>query len=463
MPPASLSVVAPARADRPPSPSRAELFLHGPILPTLLRLSWPNVLVMVAQASTGLIEVWWLARLGTDVLAGLAIVFPVVMLMQTMSGGAMGGGISSAIARALGAGRHADAEALVLHAVIISVVIGAAFSVLVLAFGPPLYRALGGEGASLQAALTYSNVVFGFVVLLWLMNGLASVIRGTGNMLVPALVTCAGVVLLVPLSPCLIFGVGPFPALGVAGGATALVVFYLGATAFFAWYILTGRNAVRLRPTRLEWRLYRQILGVGTLSTINSLQTNLTVAITTALVAHWFGPSDVAGFGTASRLEYLLIPLVFGIGSTLVAMVGMNVGAGQVARARRIALIGGAAAFLLTEAIGVAAAIFPQAWLRLFDNDPAMLASGVAYLRIVGPFYGCFGLGLSLYFAMQGAGRMVWPLVAGFLRLMAATVGGWLALRLTGNQVGLYACLALGLTLYAAVICVTTAGMGKRR
>jgi putative MATE family efflux protein len=442
-----------ARAVEPSrSTSRTSTFLHGPIIPTLLRLSWPNILVMLAQSSTGLIETWWISHLGTDALAGMAVVFPVVMLMQMMSQGAMGGGIASAIARALGAGRRDEADALVLHAILINVVFGAFFSVTVLAFGPSLYRTLGGQGASLDAALRYSNVVFAGVILLWVMNGLASIIRGTGNMLVPALVICGGVFVLIPLSPLLIFGIGPFPALGVAGGGAALVLYYVAGIAFFGWYILSGRNTAHLRWVRPRWSYFREILRVGVVAAITSLQTNLTVAITTSLVGAWFGSAEVAGYGTGARLEYLLAPVVFGIGGTFVAMVGMNIGAGQPARALRIAFIGGAAAFVLTETIGVAAAIWPEAWLRLFDSNPAMLASGSAYLRAVGPFYGLYGLGFALYFASQGAGRLLWPLLAGLLRLVVATGGGWLALRLTGSQGWLFTALAIGLMLYGILI-----------
>jgi putative MATE family efflux protein len=451
----AITATAPGPAAAPLSTSRTAGFLHGPIMPTLLRLSWPNILVMLAQASTGLIETWWISHLGTDALAGMAVVFPVVMLMQMMSQGAMGGGISSAIARALGAGQRDDADALVLHAILINVVSGAFFSILVLSLGPSLYRALGGQGGSLDAALLYSNVVFAGVILLWVMNGLASVIRGTGNMLVPALVMCGGVFLLVPLSPLLIFGIGPFPALGVAGGATALLLYYVGGIAVFAWYILSGRNAAHLRWVRPQWALFKEILRVGVVAAITSLQTNLTVAITTSLVGAWFGSAEIAGYGTGARLEYMMGPLVFGIGSTLVAMVGINIGAGQHARALRIAFIGAAASFALTEAIGVAAAIWPEAWLRLFDSNPEMLASGSAYLHAVGPFYGFYGLGFALYFASQGAGRLLWPLLAGLLRLVVATGGGWLALRLTGSEGWLFAALAVGLVLYGILIPVS--------
>jgi putative MATE family efflux protein len=449
------SVISATSGEEPARPAlnpRTRLLLQGPIIPTLLRLAWPNILVMLVQASTGLIETWFVSRLGTDALAGMALVFPGFMMMQMLSAGAIGGGISSAIARALGSGRRADADALISHAIIVNVALGIVCSVPVLVFGPSLYRALGGEGASLEAALSYSNVVFAGVVLVWLANALASVLRGTGNMLVPSIAICAGVALLVPLSPCLIFGFGPIPALGIAGGGIAVVVTTALTAAAMAWYIWSGRGVVRPKLSRLRRVLFIDILRVGAVGSISTLQTTLVFALTTALVGAAAGPDAVAGYGTGARLEYLLIPLVFGLGAPLVALVGTNIGAGQRARALRIALIGGALAFALTEAIGMAAAMWPQAWLGLFGNDARMLETGTAYLRIVGPTYGFFGLGLALYFASQGAGRLLWPLLSGFLRLVVAIGGGWIALRITGSLSWLFAALALGLVAYGVTL-----------
>mgnify|MGYP005814081391 CR=1 FL=1 len=426
--------------------------LHDPIVPMLLRMAWPNILIMLAQSSTGLIETWWVSRLGTDALAGMALVFPLVMLMQMISAGAMGGGISSAIARALGAGRRDEADALVLHAVVINLALGLLFSLIMLIFGRPIYAALGGSGGELTAALAYSNVVFAGNILLWLMNGLASVIRGTGNMIVPALVTCVGVVLLVPLSPLLIFGFGPIPSLGVAGGGAALVIFYVGGTIYLAWYILAGRNLARFRIGRLRWPFFAGILGLGAIAAITSIQTNVTIALATAMVAATQGVDAVAGYGTGARLEYLLVPLVFGLGAPLVALVGTHMGAASHQRALRIAMTGAALAFVMTETIGIAAALWPQAWLSLFSADPKMIETGSAYLRIVGPTYGFFGLGLALYFASQGAGKLFWPLAGGTLRLLVALVGGWLALRLTGSLHALFLALGAGLVAYGGVL-----------
>jgi len=435
-----------------PMNARTLMLLTAPILPTLLSLAWPNVLVMLAQASTGLIETWWVSHLGTDALTGMALVFPGFMMMGMLSAGAVGGGISSAVARALGAGRRADADALVAHALLINLALGLLTSALFLAFGRQIYSAMGGRGGSLEAAMQYSNVVFAGNILVWLMNGLASVVRGTGDMLFPSTVICVGVVLLVPLSPLLIFGLGPLPALGIAGGGLAVVLTTALMAALLAWRILSGGSIVRLKAARLRWAFFADILRVGAVGSLSTLQTTLTVALTTGLVGAAAGPQAVAGYGTGSRLEYLLIPLVFGVGAPLVAMVGANIGAGQNRRALRIAMTGGALAFAATEAIGLAAAIWPEAWLNLFGADPTMVTTGRDYLRSVGPAYGFFGLGLALYFASQGAGKLLWPLCAGFARLVIAVGGGWLALKATGSLTFVFAMLGAALAAYGAII-----------
>ncbi len=443
---------------------RTVRLLRGAIVPTLLTMAWPNILVMLAQASTGLIETWFVSRLGTDALAGMALVFPGFMMMQMLSAGAMGGGISSAIARALGGRRKDDANALVVHALIINALLGLVFASLFLTFGRSLYSAMGGRDGSLEAALLYSNVVFAGNIVVWLMNALASAIRGTGNMLVPSMAICLGVVLLVPLSPLLIFGYGPVPGFGIAGGGMAVIGTNFIVMAVLGWYLLAGRALVRPARAPLRWPLFADILKVGAVGSVSTLQTSLTIALTTALVGAAAGPDAVAGFGTGSRLEYLLVPLVFGLGAPLVALVGTNIGAGQRDRALRIALTGGALAFALTETVGLTAAFWPEAWLGLFGHDPKMLATGAAYLRAVGPTYGFFGLGLSLYFASQGAGRLFWPLFAGLLRMIVAVGGGWLAFRVTGSLQATFTALSLALVVYGGMLVTAIrAGVWFRR
>jgi putative MATE family efflux protein len=429
------------------------MLLEAPILPTLVRLAIPNVVLTLVQASIGLIEAFFIGKLGTDALAGIALVVPLLMLTQMMSAGAMGGGISSAVARALGSSRREDANELVWHAVAIAIGFGAVTSLIVVGAGRWIYgTAMGSHGAALDAALSYSNITFAAAILIWLFNSLANVLRGTGNMYVSATFVIVGAIFLVPTSALLIFGYGPVPAFGVAGGAIASVVYYACGCIALVAFIWTRRGVLTpaLTPPSLKWPLARDILRVGLIACIITVTTNLTVAVATALVsAH--GPAAVAGYGVGARLEYLLIPVAFGLGGPLVAMVGTAVGAGRHDRAVRVAWLGAAICGVITEIIGLLAAFFPRAWLTLFGADPVMIETGTRYLHIVGPVYGFFGVGMVLYFASQGAGRLAWPLTGGLLRLAVATCGGWLALRLTGSIDGVFAALAVALVIFGTV------------
>ena len=434
----------------PPMAARTRRLLEGPVAPTLLGLAAPNVLVMVLQAVVTTLDAVFVGWLGSAALAGVSLVYPLVMLMQTMSAGGMGGGVSSAVARALGAGRRAEAQALAVHAILIALVMASLFTTSLLLGGPAVYRAIGGTGDALAAALTYSHVMFGGAVVFWLLNTLGSIVRGTGTMALPAAVMSGSAVVYLALAPALVMGWGPFPRLGVAGTATANLSAFGLATLVLAVYLCSPWSAVRLsvRGFRFRRALFWEILRVGAPGSLNTILTNLTVVLMTGLVGP-FGTAALAGYGMGARLEYIQIPLVFGMGSALVAMVGTNVGAGQIARAERIAWTGAGLAAGVTASIGVLAAAFPGVWLGLFTTDPQVYAAGATYLRIVGPTYGFFGLGLALYFASQGAGRLAWPLTAGFARLGIAAAGGWLGgYGLGWGLPGIFAAMAIALIVF---------------
>jgi len=434
----------------PPMAARTRRLLEGPVAPTLLGLAAPNVLVMVLQAVVTTLDAVFVGWLGSAALAGVSLVYPLVMLMQTMSAGGMGGGVSSAVARALGAGRRAEAQTLAMHAIVIALVMASLFTIGLLLGGPAIYRAIGGTGDALAAALTYSHVMFGGAVVFWLLNTLGSIVRGTGTMVLPAAVMSGSAVVYLALAPALVMGWGPFPRLGVAGTATANLGAFGLATLVLAVYLCSPWSAVRLsvRGIRFRRELFWEILRVGAPGSLNTILTNLTVVLMTGLVGP-FGTAALAGYGMGARLEYIQIPLVFGMGSALVAMVGTNVGAGQIARAERIAWTGAGLAAGVTASIGVLAAAFPGAWLGLFTTDPQVYAAGATYLRIVGPTYGFFGLGLALYFASQGAGRLAWPLTAGFARLGIAAAGGWLGgYGLGWGLPGIFAAMAIALIVF---------------
>ncbi|HEY6254725.1 MAG TPA: MATE family efflux transporter [Xanthobacteraceae bacterium] len=463
----TLSEVAPtpAAAKPPPEPAGAraedrtddprrlaqQAMLHGPVLATILRFAWPTVLVIVAQVMVGVAETFYVSYLGTAALAGVALVFPLLMLMTMMSNGGIGGGVSSAVARAIGARRADDADALVLHGLTIAVLLGLGFMAATLLLGPAIYARLGGTGEVLDAALTYSGFVFIGAVPSWIVSQMAAALRGAGNVKVPALVTLASAAVLIGLSPALIFGFGPIPGLGIAGAGIAVSAFNLVAAVVLVRYVASGRALVVLKRARLEKRLFGDILRVGFPSALGTVLFNLTVLLVTGAVG-LFGTDALAGYGIASRLDYLLIPLLFGLGTSVVTMVGTNIGAGAFARARRIAWTGALLAACVTELIGCFVAVWPSAWLGLFTNEPTVLATGAPYLRIVGPFYGATGLGMLLYFASQGAGRVVWPIIAGTARLIITALFGWMAVARFGlGQGGLFGLVAVAAVTFGAI------------
>jgi putative MATE family efflux protein len=430
----------------------AERFLSAPIIPTLLRLSAPGVLLVLFQSMVSIGDTYFVGRLGTGPLAGLALVFPLIMLLQMTSAGAMGGGVSSAIARALGAGNAAAARRLVVHALVIACAMGAAFTFLIVFFGRGIYGLLGAKDEILQHALAYSNVVFVGATVVWIANTLSSILRGSGNMLLPALALIGAAVVHVPLSAALVLGLGPMPKLGIAGAGVAYVVTF-GISAL-AMALAVFRRTSALRPGagdfRLEGRVFLDILRVGGVSVLSALQTVLTAVILTGFVGRYGAPA-LAGFGVGLRLELLQIPLVFAVGQALVVLVGTHVGAGQGARAKRIAWVGAALAASISLVIGGAAALVPHAWVSLFSADPGVLDSGARYLRTVAPFYPFLAVGMAFYFASQGAGRVMLPVLAGTARLAIVIVGGVAVASLQG----IFAVIAAGLAAYGVLTMFT--------
>ena len=426
------------------------VLLQGPITKQLLGMAWPVLVVLALQTFVAVAETWFVSFLGTDALAGVALVFPLFMLMTMMSNGAIGGGVSSAVARALGAGRARDAQSLAWHAAVLGAGFGAVFMAAIWMFGPALFRAMGAQGETLKAAVLYANFVFLSAIPGWVANLLAAALRGAGNVRVPAIVTAVGSLATLVLSPLFIFGWGPVPRMGVAGAGVALVCFNVGAAAVLALYMRSAKSVLRLQRTTLGRRLFGEILKVGLLSAIGTVTANLTVVVTTGLVGG-YGRDAIAGYGLASRLDYLLIPLLFALGTASVTLVGVNIGAGQRERAGRIAWTGALVAGMATAAIGFAAATWPQAWLHLFTSEPAVVEAGAAYLARVAPFYLFFGVGMSLYFASQGAGRMAWPFAAGLVRLAIVWGLGYGWISNQGSLEGLYWIAAAGYVAFGVI------------
>jgi Na+-driven multidrug efflux pump len=348
------------------------------------------------------------------------------MLTMTMSGGAMGGGVASAIARALGAGDRERASMLASHALLIGLCFGLTFMLGMLIFGPRLLELLGGRGNVLAQAVGYTQIFFGGAVLPWSMNTMAGVLRGTGNMKLPSLLMLSSATCQIILGGTLGLGLGPIPSFGMRGVAAGSLTAYLISIGVMGWYLFSGRARVvpKIRGLRIQWPMFFDILKVGAVSCFSPLQSVLTISIFTHMLAG-FGTAILAGYGIGARLEFLLTSVSFAFGIASVPMIGMAVGARRIARARRIAWTAAAIAFAAVGTIATFIAIFPDVWVSIFTADAGVRAASRQYLATAAPMYAFIGLASSMYFSSQGAAKVVGPVLAQSARLVFIGAGGW--------------------------------------
>lgn len=439
----------------PPAPPR---ILSGPVLPVLLSLAWPNVLAMLATTAVGVAETLYVGALGRDALAAMAVVFPWVMLMQMLSAGSVGGAVASAVSRALGADDEGAARQVAWQAALLSLAAGAACTALAWAFGPTVFRWQGAEGPVLDQALAHAHVLFSAAPVIWLVNTLISVSRGEGAMRLGAAAMLGVTGLQIAAGAGLGLGLGPLPHWGMAGVAAgqALAFAAVGAALFVLHRGQRLRVPLRWRGRRWQPAVASALLRQGSLASLSPLQSVATVVVLTALVSR-LGVDALAGYGIGTRLEFLLVPLAFGVGIGCLPMVGMALGRGLVARARRVAWTGAALAAGLLGTVGVVVTAWPAAWAGWFSAQPAVLAQAESYLRHAGPGYAFFGLGMALYFSAQGAGRIGGPILGSACRLATVLAGGaWLSAR-DASAAGYFTLVALSMFVYGGVTALAVA------
>jgi len=413
----------------------------------------PNAAAFVVQALVSMTEVWYVGQLGRASLAAMAFVFPGLMLMQMLSGGALGGAVASSVARSLGSGDVDRAKRLIWHALCISIIAGLFFWSAFATFGEALLRIIGAEEEVLDLALSYASILFAGCTSIWVTSLLSGVFRGMGEMRFPAILMSISGVVQVVVSGTLVLGWFGAPKLGIRGAAISVISVATLSAIISLYKLKFGNFQVSLHwsHSTLRTALFADIFKVGALASLSPFLSISSIMIINAVISE-FGDAMVAGYGIGSRLEFLLIPMVFGFGAAMNTMVGMNIGAGNVARAEHIAFVGGSTAAAITGIIGLTLAIYPDIWIGIFTDDPETLAAGALYLRYSGWAFAFQGLGLSLYFAAQGAGKVLWPVIANFIRFGVGAGGAVLAVNVFHKDVGwVFACLAFGMAFYGLV------------
>jgi Na+-driven multidrug efflux pump len=240
----------------------------------------------------------------------------------------------------------------------------------------------------------------------------------------------------------------------MAGVASGVLIAFTASAVYFFLYLRSEDSKLKFSlKTRLSRPLFMDILKVGAMSSISTFLTVTTILVLTRLVSN-FGPEALAGYGIGTRLEFLLVPMTFAFGIACLPMVGMALGAKMVERAKRVAWTGALMASVLVGFIGLLVTFWPGLWSHIFTNNDQVLQTASQYFQWVGPCYAFFALGLCLYFASQGAGKLVGPILAGTVRLVLVIVGGIWLTQNNGSVAQMFGLIALGMVSYGVLTAI---------
>ncbi|HEV7734155.1 MAG TPA: MATE family efflux transporter [Candidatus Binatia bacterium] len=415
-------------------------------LPAIIRLAAPTTLVMAISAISNVVYTYFVSQLGVDAIAAVSLVFPVSLLAITAMGGGIGAGASSAVARALGAARPRDAAALSGQALLLSIVIGVTFGLAVLVGAPWLFGLLGASGPILDQATLFARVLFGGAAITFLGGMFDSVMRGEGNVRVPAIWSSTSLALQMLVTPIFMFKFG----WGLVGGALAMLACQLVATIPRAWYVLGGRSHVRPELWPRSLAPVREILRVGVPAALSTSISNIGLMVLTGVVAR-LGAPDLAAYGLCTRLDFLLLSFAYGFGAAVLTLVGMASGARRHDLVRAFVLRAGAITCVILAVAGGILCWRPSLWIGLFSQDPGIHAVGTQYFHIIGPSYPFLGVSMVLAFAFQGLGRASVPMVWMGFRVLGVLVSALVCTRVLGlAESAVFTCVALGNVVSAA-------------
>jgi len=404
----------------------------SPILKTLFLLAAPIVLGMAMQTGFNLIDTFFIGMLGSAQLAAIGVTFPVVFIFIAIAAG-LSVGSTALISQAIGAGNKRRASNTAEHSLVIAALVGVAIAVLGVLFSPPLFSYMGVKGDVLAMTIQYANLIFFGFVFLFIGFISQGIIQAGGDTVTPARNLFIAIVINIVLDPVLIFGLGPFPALGIVGAGIATVFGRVVGALLNIWHVFTGRAAVKIDPKCFspDASIFLSIIRIGFPSSLSHSINSIGMIILMGLVGT-FGTAAIAAFGVGMRLESLAILPVIGMLSALIPFIGQNLGAGKIDRAERATSLASYAVIVFMLFFSALWFFFPDIIYSPFTSDPQVLQTGTGYLRIISFGYVFMGLNFILGAAFQAAGRTGlqlfvnatrWFMVIGVAYILIANLG----------------------------------------
>jgi putative MATE family efflux protein len=389
---------------------------EGSIFSNLVYLAFPLMIGALFNSTQGLIDMFWVGRLGSVSIAAVAISTAVIMTIIPLIFGIATGTISL-VSQNIGAKRQIDADNVATQSMIISILASIIFTILGFIFAEDLLRILGAEDQVVLIGGQYLRIMFlGGLTMFVLFLG-SAILQGTGDVILPMLVMVLANFLNLILDPIFIFGIG-VPRMGTAGAAWATVISQAISCVVILYVLFKGHSHVRIRLNEFSFKpkIIWEILAIGIPSSIQLFFRNIMGLVLMGIVSA-FGTFAIAAYGIGMRLQMVNLMPAFALGTAAATLVGQNLGAGKIKQAKKSALMATGIDLAIMLIVGILFFIYAPNIVSLFDKTPQVVAIGTDYFRITTLFYSFIAFGVVLNRALAGAGDTFVPMVITFISL----------------------------------------------
>ena len=386
-------------------------FTEGPIGPAIFLLAVQMVLEMMMESLFGVVNVFWVAHLGKEATATVGITESLLTMVFAVAMG-LSMATTATVARRIGEKDHKGASVAAVQSIILGVVASIPVGIIAIVFAPEMLRLMGASEGAITNGTGYARVILGGNVVIMQLFLINAVFRGAGDASIAMRVLWIANLINLVLDPCLIFGLGPFPKLGVTGSAIATTIGRGIGVAFQLWVLFSGRGRIKV-----NWRDFRLDIDVMTRMVRISLGGMFQFLVATASwlglvrIVAVFGDAALAGYTVALRIVIFAILPSWGMSNAAATLVGQNLGAGKPDRAERSVWVTGFANMCFLGLVAITFVIFAEELIGIFTTDPAVVPYGVSCLRFISYGYIFYAYGMVVVQSFNGAGDTNTPTV----------------------------------------------------
>lgn len=428
-------------------------FTTGNLGRAIFLLAVPMVLEMAMESVFAVVDIFFVSKLGSEAVATVGITESVMTLLYAIALG-LGMGTTALIARRVGEGKLKDASITAAQSISLGVILSIPIALAGIYFAPDLLELMGSSKSMIESGYKYPQIIIGFNIVIMLLFIINAIFRGAGDAALSMRILWASNFINIILDPCLIFGLGPFPELGIAGAAYATVIGRGTGVILQMYFLFNKKHRIRiaLGDFKLRFKLMTKLIRIS-LGGIGQFIISTTSWIGLVRIMSTFGSSVLAGYTIAIRILIFSLLPSWGLSNAAATMVGQNLGAKKPERAERSVIITSKINFIFLTFISGIFLLFAEDLVRIFTPETGVILAGkeaLRFLSFVLPFY---AIGMVMIQALNGSGDTKTPTIINFFCfwLMEIPVAYLLAMKLDFNAHGVYLAIILADIMIASI------------